>query len=144
MNEKKVRDCRAKRASHEGGMNKNKTNPVLIVIRNHDEQIHGISRQVALGHEHVLRPSASAEIEFVESLKIRAAGSVAIQIAERSLERYGQGRFQRASSNCILSPSHCDRGFYFTNLVIHIKKFYSRVVVNLSISTINILCSLKV
>lgn len=56
------------------------------VIGYHDEEVHRIALLVPLGHQHVLRPAASAEVELVQI--VAADRSLLLEIAERPLEWY--------------------------------------------------------
>uniref|UniRef100_A0A182Q563 G-protein coupled receptors family 1 profile domain-containing protein n=1 Tax=Anopheles farauti TaxID=69004 RepID=A0A182Q563_9DIPT len=72
--------------------------PVLLVVRHHDEQIRRQALGQSLRYEHVRWPSAPAEIKFGLLGRV-SFRSVLIQIAERPLERNRHGGLLRPSSN---------------------------------------------
>lgn len=65
------------------------TDPVILVVRDHDEQFTLESRCGASRHEHVLWPSAAAEVEALKGGS--TCWPVILQIPEGLLEWDGDG-----------------------------------------------------
>lgn len=78
---------------------------IALVLGQHDKQLARHPLRRALGHQHVLRPTAAAEIEGgrLGGADTRTTG---VQVAERSLEGNGDGRFVRAARNDVLAGIH--------------------------------------
>lgn len=80
------------------------TDPVHLVVRDHDEQLTLEARRAAAGYEHVLWPAAAAEVEALEDGTTRRP--VRLQVPERLLERDGDGRILGLSVYCVAPRSH--------------------------------------
>lgn len=65
------------------------THLIIIIVGDHDEELHGESFWGSLGNEHVLGPSTPAEVELRQG--VSTLWSVQVQVAEGTLEWYGYG-----------------------------------------------------
>lgn len=77
---------------------------VVLVVRDHDEQLAGKPFGSALGHQHVVGPAAAAKIELGQL--VAALRSVQVQVTERALERYRDGRVGRFAGDGVLAALH--------------------------------------
>lgn len=80
---------------------------VQLVIGDHAEELHRVSRLRALGQEHVVRPATAAEVELS---RLRRAG-VALPVGlvlERALVRDRHGRVHRSAPDLVVAGAHCE------------------------------------
>ena len=86
--------------------NDNGNYPVVLVVGNHDEEVHGISLLCTLGYKHVLWPSAPAEVELIRSCEIISVGPILVDVAEGCLEGNCNGGLDRVPGDSVLTSPH--------------------------------------
>ena len=80
--------------------------PVVLVVGNHDEEVHGISLLCTLGYKHVLWPSATTEVKFIGSCDVTSVGPVLVDVAERCLEGNCNGGLDRVPGDGVLTSPY--------------------------------------
>lgn len=72
--------------------------PIVLVVRDHDEQIAVEALGQTLGDEHVVGPAAAAEVEL-QLIRAAGSGTIGVQVAEGALERNGHTGLGGATTN---------------------------------------------
>lgn len=83
------------------------TYTIQFVVRQHDEELVGNTAGRTLWDQHVLRPTASAEVERCQVAPARVV-SLDRQVTESLFERNSHGRLGGLSSNFVFAGIHCN------------------------------------
>lgn len=80
------------------------TDPVVIVVGDHDEEVAGEALRRAPGYKHVLRPAAAAVVELLEG--ISSGRPPCVHVPERLVERDGHWRLLGTSHYVVHALTH--------------------------------------